>query len=241
MKLAFSDKFVGAASFVELCNVVKSYGFNGLEISDAAREREMQSDSIFRSSVTADAKRKLVNRHIEIPVIDYPNKINETTNSTDVIKYVEYAALASVGSVVIEIEKSLSEEQLKKVLSPVIVAAENNGVTILIETCGELSNTEKTLEVINVFGTVALKVCWNIRETFFNANETADKTIQTLGAYIGYVRLGDKKDGQDILVGEGELPVKDFINALRSLNYDGFVSVMDSGAITNADILLTHF
>lgn len=241
MKLAFSDKFVGAASFVELCNVVKSYGFNGLEISDAAREREMHSDSIFRSSVTADAKRKLVNRHIEIPVIDYPNKINENTDSTDVIKYVEYAALASVGSVVIEIEKSLSEEQLKKVLSPVIVAAENNGVTILIETCCELSNTEKTLEVINVFGTVALKVCWNIRETFFNANETADKTIQTLGAYIGYVRLGDKKDGQDILVGEGELPVKDFINALRSLNYDGFVSVMDSGDITNADILLTHF
>ena len=86
-----------------------------------------------------------------------------------------------------------------------------------------------------------MKVCWDIRQTYFNANESADKTIQTLGSYIAHVRLGDKKDGKDVLIGEGELPVRDFINALRSLNYDGYVSVMSSGEITSADIILTHY
>ena len=241
MKFSFSDKFVETGSFVELCNVAQNYGFSGVEISDVEKEKSNHADSIFRSSVTTDAKRKLVNRHIAIPVLNCPEKINEKTDVNVIKSYVEYASLASVGGVVVTIEKLLDEEELKKVLLPVITIAEQNGVSILIETSEALVNTEKVLDVINMFGTATLKVCWNIRETFFTANESADKTIQTLGAYIEYVRLGDKKDGKNVLIGDGELPVKDFINALRSLNYDGYVAVMDSGEITSADIILTHF
>ena len=135
----------------------------------------------------------------------------------------------------------MEDKTLKNLLTPVLDCAEQNGVSILIETYGPLVNTEKVLDVINLFGSAFLKVCWNIRETFFSAGESADKTIQTLGAYIEYVRLGDKKDGKNFLIGDGELPVKDFINALRSLNYDGYVSVMQSDDITSSDILLTHF
>ena len=241
MKLAFSDKLVDSYSFIELCNSVQRYGFDGVEISDAEIEKKRHQDSIFRSAVTVDAKRKLVNRHIEIPVLTCPIAINVQTACSDIVKYVEYASLASVFGVVIRFEVLPKTEKLKEILLPAINFAEENVVSILIETCGPLVNTEKVLDVINVFGTAVLKVCWNIRETFFTANEDADKTIQTLGAYIGYVRIGDKKNGENVLIGEGELPVNDFANALRSLNYDGYVCVMDSGEITSSDIILTHF
>ena len=237
MKFSFSDKYVKAKSFIELCNFVQDYGFDGVEITDVAAEKAAHEDSIFRSSVTVDAKRKLVNRHISIPVLTCPNSCDSET----VLKYVEYAALASVNGVVVKFDELPDYETLKTIFSTAIREAEENGVSILFETCGALVDTEKVLDVINFFGSVAVKVCWNIRETYFTANESADKTIQTLGAYIGYVRLGDKKDGEDVLVGEGDLPVKDFMNALRSLNYDGYVAVMDSGDISNADIVLTHF
>ncbi|MBO5927341.1 MAG: AMP-binding protein, partial [Clostridia bacterium] len=192
------------------------------------------------ASNTADAKRKLVNRHIAIPAIDYPNEITENISAESIIKYVEYAALASIKNVIVKVG-IIESEKLKKVLSPVINFAKENGVKILIETVGEYKNTEKVLDLINLFSTSVINVCWNVRETYFNAGETADKTIQTLGAYIAFVRLGDKKAGENVLIGEGELPVTDFTNALRSLNYDGYVSVMDSGEITSADIILTHF
>ncbi|MBE5750602.1 MAG: AMP-dependent synthetase [Clostridiales bacterium] len=237
MKFSFSDKYVKAKSFIELCNFVQDYGFDGVEITDVAAEKAAHEDSIFRSSVTVDAKRKLVNRHISIPVLTCPNSCDSET----VLKYVEYAALASVNGVVVKFDELPDYETLKTIFSTAIREAEENGVSILFETCGALVDTEKVLDVINFFGSAAVKVCWNIRETYFTANESADKTIQTLGAYIGYVRLGDKKDGEDVLVGEGDLPVKDFMNALRSLNYDGYVAVMDSGDISNADIVLTHF
>jgi len=241
MKISFSDKLVACSSFVELCNFASRYGFDGIEISDAEKEKSLHADSIFRSSVTADAKRKLVNRHINISVIDCPFDIEKDTDVSSVIKLVEYASLANVSGVVIRLKEEMEEKVLKKVLSSVITSAEQNGVNILLETCGPLVHTEKILDVINLFGTATLKVCWNIRETFFIAGESADTTIQTLGAYIGYVRLGDKKKGENVLLGDGELPVKDFMNALRSLNYDGYVSVMDAGEITSADIILTHF
>ena len=241
MKFSFIDKITNTESFIALCNVAQDYGFDGVEIFDAKLEKKNHQDSIFRSSVTADAKRKLVNRHIEISAIDYPNAINEKTEAEDIVSYVEYASVASVQNLIVRFEKLLDNDKLKAVLTPAIKVAEDLGVSILIETTGALSKTEKVIDVINLFGTATIKVCWNIRETFFNAKETADQTIQTLGAHIGFVRIGDMKDGVNVLIGDGELPVKDFANALRSLNYDGFVSVMDSGEIISADIVLTHF
>ncbi len=241
MKFAFSDKFINAVSFIDLCNKVKSYGYDGVEIHNAEREEANHLDSIFRPSVTPDAKRKLVNRHISIPAISFPFSITSLENCENLLKYVEYASLASVPNLIVRIDESISYERLSKILTPAISLASSSGVSILIETIGELVNTEKILEVINFFGSATIKVCWNIRETYFTAGETADKTIQTLGAYISYVKIGDRKDGKDVIIGDGELPVKDFTNALRSLNYDGFVSVMESEDVTSSDIVLTHF
>ncbi len=241
MKISFSDKFIKTSSFIELCNCVQSYGFNGIEISDVEAEIAAHADSIFRQSETADAKRKLVNRHITIPVIACSEEITKNADGNKIVKSLEHAVVGSVSGVVVRVRELPDEETIKKILSPAISFAEQNGISILLETAGALINTEKVLEVINLFATVALRVCWNIRETFFVAGETADKTIQTLGSYINYVRLGDRLSGKDVLLGDGELPVKDFMNALRSLNYDGYVSVMDSGEISSADIILTHF
>ncbi len=241
MKIAFSDKFVNARSFIELCNVAKNYGFDGIEISNARSQMENCADSIFIPSVSADSKRKLVNRHIAISILDFPEKINENTDSNKLCEYVEYCALALAGGVVLEFENLPKISNLKKILSPAISLAEKSGVSLLIETSGALSKTEKVIDVINAFGSANVKVCWNIRETFFTASESADKTIQTLGANIGHVRLGDRRNGVDTLLGEGELPVKDFMNALRSLNYDGYISVLPNAEISDSDIVLTHF
>ena len=105
MKISFSDKFVKASSFIDLCNTARFYGFDGIEISDAIAEKSMHADSIFRSSTNVDAKRKLLNRNITISVIDFPTAISSETDSDLLIKYVEYAALARANGVVICIEK----------------------------------------------------------------------------------------------------------------------------------------
>lgn len=241
MKYSFSTKNVTSDSFLELCNKTADYGFSGFEIYDVNSEISLHKDTIFDSHTNNSSKRKLVNRHISISAITYPEFIDASTNPSSIENYVEQASSIGTAYIIIRINDDISDQDLKKVLTPALNLAEKNSKTILIETYSKLANTEKMLDVINIFETVALGVCWNIRQTYFVGKEDADTTIQNLGAYINYVRIGDKSNGRDVLIGEGELPIKDFMNALYSLNYDGFVCVSWNEDIPSDDIVLTHF
>ena len=148
MKIAFPDKFVNTNSFLDLCNITQDYGYDGVEITDVEFEERNHSDSIFRSSITNDAKRKLYNRHINISAIRCPEKIS-INGENSLIKCIEYASLTSISNVVIELENGLGIEDVKKSLTPAIELAQANNVNILIETKGELSCTQKVLDIIS--------------------------------------------------------------------------------------------
>ncbi len=241
MKLAFSTKHVCATSFLSLCNKVTEYGFDGFEIYDAKAEKAQHKDSIFYSSNTSGAKRKLVNRHIGISAVAFPEKINLNLNSENANDYIDLCASCQIENLVVSLDDSETTENIVSVLSPLVKKAEKSGVIILIETSGLYAKTQNVIDILNIFASSALGVAWNVRETFFVGKESADTTIQTLGAYINYVLIGDKKDGVNCLIGDGELPVAEFINALRSLNYDGYVCALWNDEIDDEDIVLTHF
>ena len=242
MKLTFSTKNVSRPTFLDLCQYAYDYGFSGFEIYDAVKERKQHYDSVLRSDRVADAKRKLLNRTLSVSALVYPYPVDSfDATGEEILKYVNMADQASVERVIVRIENKTENSVLEEKLSAAIKRAEKAGVEILLETSGYLSATENVIDIINLFSSAALGASWNIRETYFGAGESAEATIKNLGAYITYVRLGDMKDGKTVLIGEGTLPVDEFINALTSLNFDGFVSVAWNEEINDADIVLTHF
>ena len=242
MKLTFSTKYVNRPTFLELCQYAYEYGFSGFEIYDAIKERKQHCDSVLRSDRVADAKRKLRNRSLSVSALVYPHSVDsKEATSDEILKYVTMADQAGVGQIILSIEKKTEDSVLVEKLAQAIKRAESADVEILFETKGYLSATENVIDVINLFSSAAVGAAWNIRETYFGAGESAEATIKNLGAYIKYVKLGDMKDGKTVLIGEGTLPVDEFINALTSLNFDGFVSVAWNEEINDADIVLTHF
>ncbi len=242
MKIVFSTKNVARASFLDTCRYAFDYGFEGFEIYDAIKERISHHDSILRRDRIADAKRKLVNRNLAVSALRMPDSIdNEKTTSDLVVKYVDMAASAGVTNVIVRIDETVSFGVLDEKLSEAIKKAENADINILFETVGALSNTEKVIDIINHFSSVVIGASWNVRGTYFDAGETSEATIKTLGAYIKYVRLGDMKDGKTVLIGEGELDVAKLIGALSSLNYEGYICAAWNEEINDADIVLTHF
>ena len=242
MKLTFSTKNVNRATFLDLCQYAYDYGYSGFEIYDAINERKQHSDSILRSDRVADAKRKLLNRSLAVSALVYPYPADsESATGEEILKYINMADQASVERVIVRIENKMEDALLSEKLSAAIKRAEETDVEVLLETSGYLSATENVIDVINLFSSAAVGASWNIRETYFGAGESAETTIKNLGAYIKYVRLGDMKDGAKVLIGEGTLPVDEFVNALTSLNFDGFVSVAWNDEINDADIVLTHF
>ena len=242
MKLTFSTKNVSRASFLDLCRYAYDYGYSGFEIYDAVKERKQHYDSILRSDRVSDSKRKLINRGLSVSALVYPFSVEtDDADAESIAKYVDMARNAGIERVIVRVEEKTENEKLAEKLAEAIKRAENADVQILLETRGYLASTENVIDIINFFSSAAVGASWNVRETYFDAGESPETTIKNLGAYIKYVRLGDRKDDRTVLIGEGELPVGEVINALSSLNYDGFISVAWNEEINDADIVLTHF
>jgi len=242
MKIVFSTKNVCRASFLDTCRYAFDYGFHGFEIYDAIKERSSHHDSILRRDRVADAKRKLVNRNLEVSALRMSESIDSINTTSDlVLKYVDMAISSGVSNVIVRIDNEVPYDVLDEKLLAAIKKAENTDVSILFETVGALADTEKVIDIINHFSSAVIGASWNVRGTYFDAGETSEATIKTLGAYIKYVRLGDMKDGKTVLIGEGELDVKKLIGALSSLNYEGYICAAWNEEINDADIVLTHF
>jgi len=242
MKIVFSTKNATRATFLETCRYAYDYGFDGFEIYDAIKERSQHHDSILRRDRAADSKRKLINRNLSVSALHYPCPLDSDEASAEtLVKYIDMAATASVAYVIVRMESEISLDVLKEKMEKAILRAEKADVGILLETVGYLANTENIIDIINYFSSAAIGVSWNVRGTYFGAEETAETTIKTLGAYIKYVRLGDMKDGRTVLIGEGDLPVEKLMGALSSLNFDGFICAAWNDEINDADIVLTHF
>jgi len=242
MKLVFSTKHVNRASFLDLCRYAYDYGYTGFEIYDALKERRQHVDSVLRNDRTADSKRKLLNRGLSVSALTVPQPLESEEVTSDVlVRYVDMARGAGIERVIVRMEEKLSNELLEKKLAAAIRRAEKADVQILLETVGYLAETENVTDIINFFSSAVLGAAWNIRGTFFSAGESAETTIKKLGAYIKYVRLGDMKDDHTVLIGEGDLPVDKVINALTSLNYDGYICCAWNDEVNDPDIVLTHF
>ncbi len=242
MKLSFSTAKVAGGSFTSVCDTALSYGFSGFEIYDIDADNVNGGDSIFNSISAAGAKRKLVNRHISVSALYYPYEIgSEKLDADKLARYIEEASFVSAAGVIVRISDDAELDAVKEMLEPIMPLTEKYGVTLLFETVGKYAFTEKVIDLINMFTCGNVGASWNIRETFFVAKETAEQTIKTLGAYINNVRIGDMKNGKRVLIGDGELPVDEFIFALRSLNYEGFTCVEENDEISNNDIVFTHF
>ena len=115
---------------------------------------------------------------------------------------------------------------------------------------GTYSDTALLRELLNEFADdQELAACWNMYATCAEGNEDAETTITNLGAYVHHVHIHDYRKVADRvspeLIGEGELPLKELMNALRSVNYDGFISLQWDPAwiegIDDIEIILTHF
>ena len=118
-----------------------------------------------------------------------------------------------------------------------------------METSGLYADTQSLRDLLNRFSDERLAALWDMYSTFVTAGEDPERTITNLGAYVRHVHIHDftKKDGEPVpeLIGDGLLPLKELMNALRSINYDGFISLeWDPDwmpEIADMEIIFTHF
>ena len=162
---------------------------------------------------------------------------------------ISVAAALHIPYVRIKTDDCGNAEVVKSVINEVLPKAKANRIVLLIETCGIFCNSSALLEFLNYFATDSVASLWNVAATCFFGKEEPEATITNLGVYIKHVHIcdgeiqGDKLSHR--LIGEGELPIADIMASLRSINFDGFISLEWDpqwfNELDDMEIIFAHF
>lgn len=116
-------------------------------------------------------------------------------------------------------------------LQQAVPATEREGVTVALETHDDFSSARRLAAVLAEVPSPHVGALWDSHHPY-RMGESADEVIVLLGERIVHVhvkdarRVGpDESDWQLVLLGEGEVPVRQQLEALRRIGYEGYVSI----------------
>ena len=238
MNLSFSTNRWGDISLESFIDIAREYKFQGIEIHDINEVTTEQASEI---------NHKLLENKIKISCIDMVSDISGDVDISfkEFLSCVELCITLHTPYIRIK-SASENEENVFKFVEKALPVAEKNNIVILVETVGIYADTSKLIELLNSFASDNLGALWDFHYPYREHKESPETTVKNLGAYIKHVHMKDS-DGENSynLVGEGSLPIADIMNALRSINFDGFISIewdpsWDS-EISDLDIIFPHF
>ena len=228
MKLSFSTNHRSGRSVSDFIEEAVRYHYSGIELHNIASVKENYR-SIYHS---------LIENRLSLPCIDAAGSLSDDNGRE--ARECLFAA-ESLRCPYVRIKAGKEDFTL---LSELLSEAEKKKITLLIETVGDFASTEALLSLLNSFACDNLAALWDPFYTCL-AGETPEESLKNLGAYIKHVHIKDAgKDGKEEPVGEGVLPIPAVIDALRSINYDGFLSCEwnpEASELSDMDIILPHF
>ena len=252
MKLSFSTKGWHDRSFEDFCDIASDLKFEGFELHNINNRLFSENGGAFHSYMAGATMRKLYEKKLSIPCIDAlcdPGDGDEENNIAEINACVSIAKNLRIPYVRIHVRTGGDKgiEAATSCIHKVLDNAVSQGVTLLLETSGAFCSTSVLCEVLDGFACDGLAALWDMYATYFEGGESPEETIKNLGAYVRHVHIkdADRATGEYCLIGEGDMPINDMILALRSVNYDGFVSLEWDPSwcpeLDDTEIVFSHF
>ncbi len=239
MKLAFSTLGCPDFTWSDIYSMAKDIGFDGIEIRGLGDDIFSPSGSPFGTDNIQNTLATLKSKRLEIPCLStgcalkYADTIDETR--AEILRYIDLAA--QLGTPYIRIladrnaqpEGEVDDEFIVSVLKELAPVAEEKNVILLVETNGVYSDTARLCNLLNSVGSDFVAALWDIHHPYRYMNETPQQTVQNLGAYIKYTHIKDSvMNGGEVcykMMGDGDLPIDLVMLSLRSINYEGYISL----------------
>ena len=106
--------------------------------------------------------------------------------------------------------------------------AEGRGVTVLIESHGDFTDSASLLEILERTNSRGVALLWDAHHTFVSGGEEPEMTVNRLGRWIRHTHLKDSvaagNDRRYVLTGTGDVPVARQVAALARIRYAGYYS-----------------
>ncbi|MBR5347348.1 MAG: AMP-binding protein [Deltaproteobacteria bacterium] len=226
MKLSFSTKGWKTLSFDKVAAIAADMHFGGVELYNLHKREDMTGKGMpLHIYSVAASVRALRDAGIGLPCLDTSCDLSRQDCVDALLWTIERAGIMRVPYVSAEVRRE-AEDVVRKNIESLLPAARKAKVTLLLKTRGIYADTERLKELLDSFADDALCALWDMHHSYYRGKEKADATIRNLGAYVKHVHLRDlDENGAYVLIGEGRLPIGEMMQALSSIDYDGFVSL----------------
>lgn len=229
MKLSFSTLGCPDFSWTEIYTMAKDCGFSGIEVRDLGDETknlertiaQLKSKNLEISCLSTGCALKFADRRQQ--------NIDELKGHIELAEKMGTSYIRVLGDLTAAPNGEVDDDLVIGILRELAPFAAKAGVTLLVETNGVYSDTKRLFELLTAVGSDNVAALWDIHHPYRYGHETPSQTVQNLGAYIKYTHIKDSviENGKTVykIMGEGDLPMDDIMLALRSINFDGYITL----------------
>ena len=240
MKIGFSTLSCPDWAWSDIYSLAKDFKFDGIEIRGLGNEIFSVKAQPFTEGQLPNTIAKLQSLGLEIPCLSsgaclkFKDKYQE---AEDEIK--AYAQLANkLGASYIRVLGDLEpapggevdDDYIVEALKKLVPIAEEYNVTLLVETNGVYSDTARLAKVLEGVKSRKVAALWDMHHPYRYNGESPETTVANLSEFIKYIQVKDSVMGADgkvqyRIMGTGDIPVKEMIAALDTINYTGYITL----------------
>jgi sugar phosphate isomerase/epimerase len=236
--IAFSTLGCPDWSWKTIMERADRYGYAALELRGIAGEMDLPKVPEFIGSRLADTKRDLAALGLAVSGLGASARMHEKDPAVraqqfdEGRRFIDLAQAMGVKYVRMFGDKIPAGEPKDDVMKRVVEGfrsmagyAGPAGVTVLIESHGDFTRSADLEDILSRVGSPQFALLWDAHHSFVAAGEQPADTFARIGKWSRHTHLKDSKpDGADrryVLIGAGNVPVKEQVRVLAAAGYKG--------------------
>jgi sugar phosphate isomerase/epimerase len=237
--IAFSTLGCPAWSWKQILDAAAKNGYRALELRGVAGEMDLPKVPEFQGARLAETKKDLAALGLVVSDLGASSRMHEKDPATrekqfdEGRRFIDLAQAMGVQYVRMFGDKipegEPKDEVMKRVIEGFSKMAEYGkpaGVTVLIESHGDFTKSPDLVEILTKVNHDNFQLLWDAHHSFVAGGEQPADSYKALAKWIRHTHLKDskpaEKDRRYVLLGQGEVPVKEQVAVLAKAGYKGF-------------------
>ena len=241
MRLAFSTLGCPHWGLAEIARAARKFDYEGIELRALGGSINLLDRPELQPDAIEETRALLLDQNLSVCCVDTScsfDAIDERTRQENVEIALKHCAIAEgLGAPLIrvfpnEIPRGATREETRDRIAASLrelSARAPSGIRVGLETHGDFATGSAVAEIVRLAGQSNLAIIWDVANSFA-AGDSIAESGSAVAPYLAHVHLRDARPKtnealwQPVLAGEGQVPLRQAIETLRTMNYEGYVS-----------------
>src|SRR6266487_66363 len=242
LPLGFSTLGCPAWTWLQILDFAAAHGYVAIELRGLQTAMDLSQAPEFAPGRLEEAKRQLAGHSLSVSDLGASAQMHEmdpakrAAQLAEARRFIDLAQALGAPYVrvfgnnyVKDVPRADMLAHIARGLRELGDYARPKGVTVLIESHGDFTDSPALLEIVQRADSPAVALLWDAHHTFVSGKEAPEDTVRQLGRYIRHTHLKDSvaagTDRRYVLTGTGDVPVRRQIQALVKIGYRGVYSL----------------